>query len=482
MLPAPPEGPARAEPPAPVPSAPAAALLSRFDLTADQATHEVIDQAIRAGVAFRGTNLWLLIFAIVIASVGLNVNSTAVIIGAMLISPLMGPIMGVGYGAAVADFRLVREALLNVLIATAVSLVASAAYFALTPLAEAHSELLARTSPTIWDVLIALFGGLAGIVGSTRREKSNVVPGVAIATALMPPLCTAGYGLATGNPAYFAGAFYLFFINSVFIAAATFVMVRVMRIPEIDHADANASRRAHRWIAVVVIATALPSVYLANRLVSKELFESRATAFLNAAFPPEAPTFVVSHNVDPERRQVRVTVVGTPVSPAEQQAFEAMLPAYGLDRATLRIDQSEQPTVDIAALREDLAGDLYQRTLAELRARDATIASLQGELASARAASDRFEGLEAEIAAQHPEAGGVVVASATVGGVTSLVVGLGDRNPLAPEARERLRAWLTVRTGAGEVWVFDDPALAEAKVAVDAGAAGAKAVGALPGP
>lgn len=148
---------------------------------------------LRGDVEMRGTNLWVLMFAIFIASIGLNVNSTAVIIGAMLISPLMGPITGIGYGAGILDLRLVREGLKNLGIATLIGLLTSAAYFSIRPLRSAQSELLARTSPTIWDVLIASFGGLAGIVAATRKHKSNVIPGVAIATALMPPLCTAGF-------------------------------------------------------------------------------------------------------------------------------------------------------------------------------------------------------------------------------------------------------------------------------------------------
>lgn len=427
-------------------------FLARFDLTADQAPPELIDEAIRAGVTFRGTNLWLLIFAIVIASVGLNVNSTAVIIGAMLISPLMGPIMGVGYGAAVADFQLVRTAILNLAVATGVSLVASAVYFAITPLAEAHSELLARTSPSIWDVLIALFGGLAGIVGSTRRERSNVLPGVAIATALMPPLCTAGYGVATGNGAYFAGAFYLFFINSVFIAAATFVMVRTMRLPEIQYVDAAASRRAHRWLALFVVTTALPSVFLAERLVSKELFETRAATFLAAAFPTGSASIVVGRELDAAARLLRVSVVGTRITSERHEALEGMLAVHGLGGATLRIDQAEQPTIDVSALREHLAADLYQRSQVELRDANGTIARLQDELDAARAVAGTLEGIEAEIRAQHPEVERVVVASAGAG--ARLVVALGD--PLGAAERERLRAWLGVRTGASEVWVLED--------------------------
>ena len=181
----------------------------------DKDNEALIVESIRNGVEFKGTNLWILIFAIFIASLGLNVNSTAVIIGAMLIYPLMGPIMGIGLGVGINDFELIKKAFRNLLIATIFSVLTSTLYFLLSPLNEARSELLARTTPTIYDVLIAFFGGMAGIVASSTKLKGNVIPGVAIATALMPPLCTAGFGLANGNMHYFFGAFYLFFINSV---------------------------------------------------------------------------------------------------------------------------------------------------------------------------------------------------------------------------------------------------------------------------
>ena len=182
-------------------------------------------------------------FAIAIASVGLNGNSTAVIIGWMLISPLMGPIIGAGYGVGVQDSQLVRLALRNLAVLTGISLTVSTLYFALTPLEDAQSELLARTSPTLWDVLIAFFGGAAGMVGLARKEKSTLIPGVAIATALMPPLCTAGYGLATAQPHFAIGAFYLFTINGVFIAVATLLFTRYLRLPVHAFADAAEQRR-----------------------------------------------------------------------------------------------------------------------------------------------------------------------------------------------------------------------------------------------
>lgn len=221
-------------------------LLRLFNLRHDQDDPEMIDETIRSGVAVGGTNLWVLIFAILIASIGLNVNSTAVIIGAMLISPLMGPIVGVGYGAGVKDLQLIRLALRNLGVFVAISLVTATCYFWLTPLTDAQSELLARTSPTLWDVLIAFFGGAVGMIAATRRYSSNVVPGVAIATALMPPLCTAGYGIANGNLPFFGGAFYLFTINSVFIGFASLLVVKLLRLPErgqIDHATRQRTRR-----------------------------------------------------------------------------------------------------------------------------------------------------------------------------------------------------------------------------------------------
>ena len=202
-----------------------------FNLAHDQAHPDKIDSVIRANTRVSGTNMWVLIFAIAVASIGLNVNSTAVVIGAMLISPLMGPIVGMGYGLAVGDTTLIRQAARNIIIFVVISLITATLYFLLTPLKEAQSELLARTQPTLWDVLIAFFGGSAGIVAQTRKEGGNAIPGVAIATALMPPLCTAGYGLAHGNWQYFFGAFYLFAINCVFIAFSTLLFSKLLKLP-----------------------------------------------------------------------------------------------------------------------------------------------------------------------------------------------------------------------------------------------------------
>lgn len=202
-----------------------------FDLRSEMEDYNSIHQEIEKGIIFKGTNLWILMFAIVVASVGLNMNSTAVIIGAMLISPLMGPINGMGYSLATYDFPLFKRSIKNFTYAVIVSLLTSSIYFLITPLNEAHSELLARTSPSIYDVIIALFGGLAGIVAMSSKLKGNVIPGVAIATALMPPICTAGYGLATLQFNFFFGALYLFTINTVFIAFAALIVCQFLKFP-----------------------------------------------------------------------------------------------------------------------------------------------------------------------------------------------------------------------------------------------------------
>ena len=232
-----------------------------FNLSADQASYEEIDERIESGVVLRGTNMCILILAIFIASVGLNMNSTAVIIGAMLVSPLMGAIMGIGFALAIYDTDLLKRSATVLLFEVVVALTTSTVYFMLTPISTPSSELLARTSPTLWDVIIAVCGGLAGMIGTTRKEKSNILPGVAIATALMPPLCTAGYGLAVGNLRYFAGAMYLFCINGIFIAISTMLITVFLRLPSKKTANEETRKHLVKRVIIVAVAAIVPSVF-----------------------------------------------------------------------------------------------------------------------------------------------------------------------------------------------------------------------------
>jgi uncharacterized hydrophobic protein (TIGR00271 family) len=305
------------------------AIKYRFNLDEDKAAEVDVIDSIKKGVEFKGINLWTLIFAIFVASIGLNVNSTAVIIGAMLISPLMGPIMGIGLGAGIYDFELIKTAGKNLLIATFIGLIASFFYFFISPLQNAQSELLARTSPTIWDVLIAFFGGLAGIVASSRKKFNNVIPGVAIATALMPPLCTAGFGLATGQWSYFFGAFYLYLINSVFISISTFLIVRFLKFSPVSHVNPVVALKIKNWIGTIAILTILPSLYLAYYFVRNEMFIQNANRFLTE----EAAVLnysLLSKKIVPENRQIVITLINDSRVDSIKQFLELKKGSYNL--------------------------------------------------------------------------------------------------------------------------------------------------------
>ncbi len=253
-----------------------------LDITKGVSKPKAVEE-IKDSISFKGHQAWILIFSIMVASIGLSADSPAVVIGAMLISPLMGPIVGIGYSIGVNDFETLRRSLMNLMIMVVISLVTSYMYFSLNPFSELNptNELLARTYPTILDVFIATFGGLAGAVALTRKEKSNAVPGVAIATALMPPLCTAGYGLAIGNYAYFGGAIYLFFINSVFIALTTLLIIKVLRFPLAKYQDAAKRRRTNILITIIAIVTILPSTFFFVNALREGIFRTQTVRFIS---------------------------------------------------------------------------------------------------------------------------------------------------------------------------------------------------------
>lgn len=355
-----------------------------FDVRQEKEDEQETIDSIKKGVEFKGTNLWVLIFATFIASLGLNTNSTAVIIGAMLISPLMGPIMGFGLGLGISDFELIKRSFRNFAIATVFSVITSSIYFLISPISEAQSELLARTQPTLYDVLIAFFGGLAGIVASSTKSKGNVIPGVAIATALMPPLCTAGFGLATGNLYYFFGAFYLFFINSVFISLATYLVVRVLKYPKKVFLDKDHEKRVTRYVGIIVIFTIVPSLFLSYRLVKTTYFNQQVLNYVNTelAFPN---TQILSKTITntSDKKEIKVVLIGDNVSDSTIESARNRLPNYGLKDVSLVVQQgfSEQET-DINKLKSLLMQDLYKNSEQVLRTQAIQIDSLQRELKS----------------------------------------------------------------------------------------------------
>jgi len=307
-------------------------------LTHEQESKEVIHDSIEKAIVFRGTNLWILIFAILVASVGLNVNSPAVIIGAMLISPLMGPITGVGYSVATYNFDLFKRSLKNLGFASAAGLLTSMLYFLLSPISTEQSELLARTSPTIYDVLIATFGGLAGIVAISSKNKGNVIPGVAIATALMPPLCTAGFGLATGHWNYFAGAMYLFLINSVFIALSAMVVTQLLKLPKKSYLLSREIKNKNILIGVVVAMTVLPSVYLGMTLVQKEHFQQNAENYVSRVGIWE-DNYLIRHEINSDEREITLIYSGNSIDKTSEERLRQKAKDLLLEECKITIKQ-----------------------------------------------------------------------------------------------------------------------------------------------
>lgn len=297
---------------------------------------DFIHAEIEKGIEFKGTNLWILMCAILVASVGLNMNSTAVIIGAMLISPLMGPINGMGYGIATYDMPLFRRAVKNFTFAVGVSLITSALYFFITPVSTAHSELLARTSPTIYDVLIAFFGGLAGILAISSKLKGNVIPGVAIATALMPPICTAGYGLATLQFNFVFGALYLFTINTVFIAVAALLVCQVLKFPIRSVVDPQKRKGVNRIISAVLLITIVPSIIFGYNLVQQENFNEAANRYIqNVSVLKSA--YLLESNVDVNHRSIDLLYSGYGLSDEDMMKVKETALVFQLDTTKIVI-------------------------------------------------------------------------------------------------------------------------------------------------
>lgn len=337
-------------------------LAYRFNLQDDRADEGIIIGSVRKNIEFKGVNLWALIFAIFIASIGLNVNSTAVIIGAMLISPIMGPIMGIGLGIGINDLELVKKGAKSLLFATLVGIVTSAVYFSVSPLHEAQSELLARTSPSVWDVFIAFFGGLAGMVAASRKEKTNVIPGVAIATALMPPLCTAGYGLAIGNWYYVLGALYLYFINSVFIAIATYVMCRYLQITKKQFEDIKVEKRVTSYMVIIVVVTLLPSIFMAYKIVNKNIFESNARKFIEEQFVfPNTQVVTKSFIYQNPDNAINVLLFGEQLSKQKIDSLRRNMGHYKLKGTKLSILQglNARKQIDLAQIKTSILQEVY---------------------------------------------------------------------------------------------------------------------------
>lgn len=360
-----------------------------FDIRADSDRDATIE-AVKKDISFKGHTAWILIFSIFVASIGLNVSSTAVVIGAMLISPLMGPIVGIGLSVAINDVETLRRSIINLGVMVGLSVLTATLYFLISPLTEETPELIARTYPTILDVLVAIFGGLGLIVAKTKSGTiASVIFGVAIATALMPPLCTVGYGLAIGNLQYAGGALYLFSINAVFIALSTFVVSKLLRFPLVRYANSKRRKRVAQIASVIAIIVMVPSVILFVKLLQEQVFVNRTKEFVADVIKYDGAE-VVKFTQDYKTKNIDVYLIGQPVPQSEINEWLSQLSSYGkLEDANLRIYQGADQSGQLAArlsseVRSGILEDLYVKNEQALRDKDARITFLEDEIARMR--------------------------------------------------------------------------------------------------
>ncbi len=389
-------------------------------------------------ISFKGANLWILACAILIASIGLNMNSTAVIIGAMLISPLMGPIVGAGFALATYDFNLLKKSGKNLLIATVVSLVVSSFYFYLSPFKEVQSEILARTSPTIYDVLIAFFGGIVGAISITRVEKGNPIPGVAIATALMPPLCTAGFGLATFDLKFFAGAMYLYTINCFFIGIATFAIIKYLKYQPVVTDNKSFDKKLRYIITCLIFLMIVPSFYLAYNLLQEKKFSQNVEKFIKQEFTDNGYTLIykkITYNSSPKK--IELAFLSEKFDSLEIKRLNRNLNNFGVLNTSLSIKQT---TSD---LKSEILSELNKENT-NISEKDLQIGVLNNELKQYKFGSPE---LFNEVKVLFPE-----ITDMSVGKVTTFVSK--DSSYLAtlilydtnnPINEEKLKQWLTIK-------------------------------------
>ena len=419
-------------------------LRKQLSLT-DYIDTQAASDNVRSNIPFRGPNIYILFVAIVIASVGLNVNSIPVVIGAMLISPLMSPIIGFGIGLGTHDTNLLIQSLKHLGIMFAISLLASTLYFLVTPLeTDNPTELLARTNPSIYDVLIAFFGGIAGILELSRKDKGTVMSGVAIATALMPPLCTVGYGIANWNWQYAGGALYLFFINCMFIALATYLAVRFLNFPAIEHKTSYKTVISYSLLILVVL---VPSCFSAYNIVMENRFANTARRFVKEN-KSIGGTYIYDYTTDMSSKPYTLTLrlAGETLSSEARARLYAEAEMRGITHAQLQF--LEDATIEVHRLNEtEIMRDWLSTTEAQLRQRDDSIRTLIARLEAYESQILPSEQIAQELHAQWPAIGQITLARAdsTVLLIVSEKTSAADSAALMDDDLTRINNWLTIR-------------------------------------
>jgi len=445
-------------------------LKELFDIHSESDRDATIE-AVKKDIPFKGHTAWILIFSIFVASIGLNVSSPAIVIGAMLISPLMGPIVGIGLSVAINDVETLRRSLINLGVMVFLSVLTAFLYFKLSPLTEETPELIARTYPTILDVLVAIFGGLGLIVAKTKSGTiASVIFGVAIATALMPPLCTVGYGLAEGNMQYAGGAIYLFSINAVFIALSTFIVAKILRFPLVRYANSKRRKRIAQVASLIAVIVMIPSVYLFIKLLDEQVFENTARAFIKEEIKFDGAE-VVKSTQDYKAKNIDIYLIGQPVPQVKISEWMSKIQKVDkLKDVILRVYQGADQSGKFAErlsgeVKAGILEDLYVRNEQTIRDKDDRISFLENEIAKIKIKDLPFKDLSDEIKANYEdiETFGYSKRIATNFKKTDTIPVFNitwNKNVKASQRRENLQkitAWLKVRTKLDTLQVVELP-------------------------
>lgn len=428
----------------------------------DEIDYENASISIRKNIAFRGTNVFILACAIIIASVGLNVNSIPVIIGAMLVSPVMGPIMGFGLGLGTQDNELVKNALKNFAVMVLISILASSLFFILSPLSLVNpSELLARTRPTIFDVFIALFGGFAGIIETSRKDKGTVIAGVAIATALMPPLCTVGYGISIWKGSIIFGALYLFLINSIFIALATFAAVKYFRFPVVTETSGEKKRLSNNVMYLILLAVIVPSVISAINMVQENNFLSHAEKVV-ADNKNIGKSFIYDYEAIYSRKSptLELYLAGEPLTHESKQRIYAEAEAYGIQRSQIIFHEDATSMPENISEAEIIKG-IYEYNDRQIKRLNDSIAQLGRLLSDYKAKEIPAQAISKELFAQYPDitkvslSQGAALHPADSTTTEQVFAFITTNKPIDKEQHDRIERWLKVRLGNENVLVIN---------------------------
>lgn len=417
---------------------------------------------IKKGLDLSGANVWILVASAIIASVGLDLNSHAVIIGAMLISPLMAPILGLGLSFGINDKQMLFKSISSLCIAVGVSLLASYLYFVITPLGDLTEAMAARTKPNSLDTIIAFAGGIAGIVAGTRKEKTNAIPGVAIATALMPPICTAGFGLASGRLEVFGGAFYLFLLNAIFIALSTYMIVRLLKFPYVEQVDELAQRKVKRYFLFFLLLIMVPSVYTLVNLVQQERVKATVDEFVQEEIKQRLPmvqfeAYKIEHKDDSVL--IRMALLGNGKMPEDKIELLNLLldKKYKLKNARLWVIQNDQ-----SKLKEELLAEIkqtndyvsvenYKRSQQELAFYKAKKNDLEQKLKKIENNQFPYQAIESELRVNYEMIEKVQFASvltlndSLIDTIPTVFINLKEGGLLSDEVLDRMQRWLRIR-------------------------------------